>query len=108
MLFYVFKGSTPFTDLFIQRNIFISFNTRCCKTHIDDCGLISDNDIQNITIVEHRVKLTGEQLSKLFYHIQERDAYASTLFNQLKEIDKAPSKLIIDHTGFTKEEFFFL
>jgi len=112
----IFWGSEPFglvseaaiVNLFISRNIFIPFHSRFCKHHFDDRGYISKNEIKNIRIAEERVKLTGEQLSKLLRLIRERDASKSTLFDQFQNIDKTPPKLIMDHIGFTKEELSFI
>jgi len=73
--------------LYIKKNIFVPFNTRCCRSHFDECGLIDGKEIQNIIIVQNRVKLSGEQLTKLFKHIQERDARQATLFSQFKELE---------------------
>ena len=94
--------------LYIKKNIFVPFNTRCCRSHFDECGLIDGKEIQNIIIVQNRVKLSGDQLTKLFKHIQERDARQTTLFSQFKELETTSERLYIDHTGFSKDEFIFI
>jgi hypothetical protein len=88
-------------NIFIKKNIFIPFNSRCCKSHFDEYGDIDEAEINKIIIIHQRVKLTGEQLSKLFELIRNRD-------NQFSNFEKAPQKLFMDHTGFTKDEFFFI
>lgn len=95
-------------NIFIKKNIFIPFNSRCCKNHFDEYGNLSEADSDKIVIAQQRVKLTGQQLSKLFENIRHRDASKSTLFNQFSIFDKAPQKLFMDHTGFTKDEFFLI
>jgi hypothetical protein len=59
--------------LYIKKNIFVPFNTRCCRSHFDEFGLIDEKEIQNIIIVQNRVKLSGEHLTKLYKHIPEKD-----------------------------------
>ncbi len=44
----------------------------------------------------------------LFELIRKRDIEKSTIFNQFSNFEKAPQKLFLDHTGFTKEFFFIL
>ena len=95
-------------NLFIKKNIFIPFDSRCCNRHFSDHGNIKEEDIKNIIIVQHRVKLGGDELNKLFKYIREMDATTSTLFNQFRYLQKTPEKLFTDHTNFTKDEFSFI
>ena len=95
-------------NIFIRpkKNIFIPFNSRCCKSHFNEYGNIDEAEINKIIIIQQRV--TGEQLSKLFELIRNRDFEKSTIFNQFRNFEKAPQKLFMDHTCFTKDEFFFI
>jgi hypothetical protein len=95
-------------NIFIKKNIFIPFNSRCRKSHFDEYGDLDEAEINKIIIIQQRVKLTGEQLSKLFELIRNRDIEKSTIFNQFSNFEKAPQKLFMNHTGFTKDEFFFI
>jgi hypothetical protein len=73
----------------MKMNIFIPFNTRCCRIHFDNEGHIHEKEIP---VVNNNVKLTGEQLSKLLNQIRERDAHSSTIFNEFSEINKTDPK----------------
>ena len=95
-------------NIFIKKNIFIPFNSRCCKSHFEEYGDIDEAEINKIIITQQGVKLTGEQLSKLFELIRKRDIEKSTVLNQFSNFEKAPQKWFMDHTGFTKDEFFFI
>jgi hypothetical protein len=92
----------------MSTNIFIPFDSRCCRSHINDCNLIYSDEIKNILTVRERFKLTGDQLSKLLFNIRKRDQTSSTLFQKFEDYKVTSSKLFIDHTGFSKEEFLFI
>ena len=96
-MLHIFKGSVPLStvspdaivNLYMKKNIFVPFNTRCCKNHLDDCGYVHDAETTNIIIIKKQVKLTGETLSKLLQHTIKRDGSTSTLFNQFEIFSKA-------------------
>jgi hypothetical protein len=59
-------------------------------------------------IVQQRFKLSGDQLTKLFFNLRKLYTSSSTLFNRFQDMKSTSAKLYIDHTGFTKDEFFFI
>jgi len=59
-------------------------------------------------IVQQRFKLSGDQLTKLFFNIRKVYTSSSTLFNRFQDMKSTSAKLYKDHTGFTKDEFFFI
>ena len=110
------EGFTPFftvspeaiVQLYIKKNIYLDFNSRCCRDHLDDCGFIHEYEIENIIIIKKSVKITGAKLTQLLKHIRDRDTKCSSLFNQFKNLSKIPPDLVLDHTGFTRDEFSFI
>ena len=67
-----FLGTVPFSvvspnsivNIFMSTNIFIPFDSRCCRSHINDCNLICSDEIKNILTVRERFKLTGDHTIK--------------------------------------------
>jgi len=52
-------------DLLLTKNIYVKGNSRCCREHLNELGLIGDIDASNVTEIKHNVSLTGNQIVEL-------------------------------------------
>ena len=52
--------------LYIKKNIFVPFNTRCCRSHFDECGLIDRKEIQSIKSLKNSESRSKEQAVAIY------------------------------------------
>ena len=88
--------------------ILIPFGNRCCRSHLDDAGNILDNELNNITIYCENIEIDSRKLLLLFESIRKYYSSTCNLFSRFEKMLLIDNKLCYDHTGFTKDEFFFI
>ena len=110
---FLFKGgnrlcviqSNSIKNVFMKTGILIPFGNRCCRSHVDDIGLIKQSEIDNIIILCNTIEFDSEKLGNLFDSFRNHHLSTSTLLARFEDISIISNQICIDNTGFTQDEF---
>jgi hypothetical protein len=92
-----------YTDVFIQSNILIPRESKCCKSHLTADNTFKKSDINKLEIVSDETNLNGSEVMQLLDNL--RHASKSTLFEKFskpKHINDVECKR---YTGLNKDDF---
>ena len=90
-------------ELYIERDILIPFNTRCCRNHLDDFNQFKEESKINITVIKNKINVKLENIQTL-NEILRSCAYTNSIFDKVGNIGNYLAKNSMKLTGFSVDE----
>ena len=89
------------------REIFIKERSRCCSRHLDDHGLLRQEDLNSIETANTETEFTAEQLKACFEAFRDRDMHFSSLFGPFFKSNGLRHKHVFIVNGFVERRIHF-
>ena len=101
-------GEEACADIFINSNIIVRPNSRCCSEHFLNQKYLKKESIRNISVYLNKTKLNNNQIKNLIQSFSKRDTDFTDIFSRFKNINNIDGYFSFQITGFTLVELQFI